>query len=216
MKIQSQATVLEAAQLIITNVRKEPTLQKQLTPYGFTPKRMQEGTELFTAAQLHQQTQINHYDQKYAIAHQLDHDFKTVCATLKDHVQVVRTIFRNDPTTLHTFKVNRLATGKWACIQQAIYFYGQLQNYVAALKPFGITTEVIAQSLAAAEAVLEMKSDRTRTKGMAEDSTQEKQRAFQALRAWVMDFRRTARLAFQGNPQMLEVFGIRVRSTAKG
>lgn len=113
-------------------------------------------------------------------------------------------------------KVNRLATGKWTCIQQAIYFYGQLQNHLAALKPFGITTEVIAQSLAAAEAVLEMKSDRTRTKGMAEDSTQEKQRAFQALRAWVMDFRRTARLAFQGNPQMLEIFGIRVRSTTKG
>ena len=59
-----------------------------------------------------------------------------------------------------------------------------------------------------------MKADRAHRKGVAEDSTQEKRRAFEALRTWIIDFRRTARLAFRENPQLLGVFGIKVRSKA--
>ena len=216
MKIQSQAQILEAAQLITANVRKDAALQKQLAAHGFSPKRMQEGNGLINAAEMHQQTQIDHYDQKWAIGRQLSTDIKTVCTTFRDHARVVKTAFRHDPITLQTLKVKAISTNQWKCLKEAIYFYGQLNNHVTTVAAYGLTAEVIAQSRAAAEAVLAMKSDRAHSKGMAEDSTQSKQKAFQALRAWIMDFRRTARLAFHDNPQLLEVFGIPVSSRVKG
>ena len=214
MKLQSQKQVLEAAQLITTNVRKDPALQKQLTAFSFPPKRMQEGNGLLNAAKMHHQNQIDQYDQKWAIDHQLSIDVKAVCTTFRDHARVAKTAFRHDPVTLRTLKVKAISGNPWTCVKEAVYFYSQLKNHVAAMTAYGLTAEVIEQSRAAAEAVLETKSDRAHRKGMAEDSTQEKRKAFEALRTWIMDFRRTARLAFRENPQLLEVFGIKVPSKA--
>lgn len=212
MKLQSQTQILEAAQLITTNVRKDAALQKQLTAFSFPPKRMQEGNGLLNTAQMHNQAQIDHYDQKWAIGHQLSIDVKTVCTNFRDHARVAKTTFRHDPVTLRMLRVKPISNNPWPCVKEAVYFYGQLKNHVDTVKAYGLTAEVIEQSRAAAEAVLEMKSDRTHSKGMAEDSTQEKRKAFEALRTWIKDFRRTARLAFRDNPQLLEVFGIPVSS----
>ena len=212
MNLRTDVEVMEGARLAIFNTEKNEDRQKRLAVYGLTPKRLQEGKALLNNAQMLQDAKVNYYDDRWAIARQLDADRQTAHAMFKEHVGVARTAFRNDPVVLHNLHIQRIATKTWEWPRQALYFYTKVEEHAAQLEPFGINQEVIAQAQASVQALIELKEDRMDRKGMAQHSTQEKRKAFKALREWMLEFRSLARIAFKDNPQMLEVFGISVSS----
>ncbi len=57
-----------------------------------------------------------------------------------------------------------------------------------------------------------MKDQRLKKKADAENTTQTRNESLKALRKWLTEFHAAARLAFKDNPQMLEAFGIKVKS----
>ena len=212
MTLRTEAQVLEGAQLAINNTEKSEERQKRMGAYGFTAKRIEEGKVLLANALLLQDVQVSHYEDRWVIAHQLNADRQAAHAMFKEHVGVTRTAFRNEPVILHSLKIQRIAKGKWEWPQQALYFYTKLEEHIAQMEPFGINQEVIVQASTSIQALIAMKEDRFHKKGLAEDSTQEKRKAFKALKEWVLEFRSVARIAFKSNPQMLGSYGISVSS----
>ena len=215
MKLQSIAEILEAADQIIDNIQKDLEVQKKIAGMGFPQKRVQDGIALRQQAQTMQDTKDSHYNEQWAISRQLNQEADTAITLFKEHAKIARIAFRNEPVFLHALKIERFVRGQWHLIRQAQHFYTQLTLSATAMDAYGITQPMLEQAQASIGAVLATKRTRTRKKGVAQDSTQEKRKAFMELKAWIIEFRKVARFAFRDNPQLLESFGIVVASAVK-
>ncbi len=215
MKTTSILTLLEATHLAIFNTTEHDEIQKQMSAYGFTPKRMQEGKVKMEYVRLLDDTQTQHYDRVREMMLQIEQDSDTMLDVFRGHVSIAKSAFRKEKHVLKALKINKISSSKWTGAQQAIYFYGKAPIYMERLQQFGATEESFAQNKAAAEALLALKAQRLKKKGDAEHSTLARDQAVKELRTWYGEFRKLARLAFSETPQKLETFGIVVRTTRR-
>ena len=210
MNIRRDSDLLEAAQLALTNTQKHPEIQKRMAAYGFTPAQLQVGKKLLTTVEEKQLAQSRAQDKRWALSQQINTGLLAVRDQLKQYAAIAVVAFRRDPVLLHSLKINRIASGRWDIVRQAVYFYQQLENKKVDMIPYGVSQKELQQAQTAAVALTRMKEERTSAKGMAQISTQQKHTAQRALRQWLSEFRSIARLALKDQPQMLEVFGIKV------
>ncbi len=206
---------MEAVQLATYNTSENQELQQKMSGYGFTPKRIKEGKALLEQVRLLDTTQQQHYLGARQVSQQIEQDTATVLELFKEHAAIARTAFRKEPLVLEELKIKKLPYKRWERIQRAMNFYTNATPYLPQLQQYGATPESLQQNKAGAEALLALKAQRLRKKGEAENSTQVKQQAIKALKAWYSEFRRLARIAFQETPQILETYGIVVRSSPK-
>ena len=212
MKVRTITQLLEAVHLAIANTLANKALQQKLSPYGFTPKRMQEGKALWERVQLTEKTQRQHYTSSRQVAAQIKQDTEAARDLFREHVAVARTAFRKEPLVIQDLGVQRMVTTSLGWIAQAQKFYEQAPQYAERLGQYGAPAEALQQNHAALDALVALRAQRFLSKGDAEDSTQEKAQSLQELRAWYGEFRKIARIAFQDNPQRLETYGIIVSS----
>lgn len=210
MKLNSNINILEAAHLAIYNTEREVSIRQQMEAYGFTPARMQTGKSLLTKVKNCQDEQTDRYDKNWDVAQQVNTQLASLQRQFKEHAQVVRVALRSEPTQLHKLRIERFAKNDWEVIRQADYFYTRLQRLGISLEAYGIGNKELQQARTAVKALLTLKEERSRLKGMAENSTQLKNEALRELREWLVEFRAVARIAFKNNPQILEAFGIMV------
>ena len=213
MDLYKQHDLVEAASLAINNTQNNPARQQRLEAFGFGAARIHTGQTLLQGFTQKQAAQIQRQDEQWALSQQIKAGLQAVHQQFKQHVRIVQVAFREDAVLLHSLKVDRLAIRRWECVRQAIYFYEQLQRQEVTLGAYGVSAEEMQQVRAAANELLQLKQARADKKGMSGHSTQEKQRAQEALRSWVKDFRTIARMAFRDQPQTLEAYGIKVSAT---
>ena len=108
-----------------------------------------------------------------------------------------------------------IAKRQWEGVRQAVHFYQVFQDRNLSLRSLGVSDKDIQQTAEAVEQLWRLKEERLRQKSDSEQGTQDRRQAHNALRRWIMDFRTIARVAFRDQPQRLEMFGIRVRSSVK-
>ena len=149
------------------------------------------------------------------LSQQITQDGKTVLNAFRDHIAIARAAFRQEPLMLQELKIDKAQQGRWAWVQQALNFYEQTPRHLAKLQQYGATPESLQQNQAAAQALFDLRAQRLNQKGKAEHGTQERNQAIRELRVWYSDFRRLARVAFHEKPQLLETFGIVVRSAPR-
>ena len=215
MDTTSITNLLEASQLALRGLSEDRELQKQMSAYGFTPKRTQEGQGLVGRVQLIGNTRQQSAMTMRRLSQQITQDGKTVLNAFRDHAAIARAAFRQDPLVLEELKINKIQQGKWAWVQQALDFYEQTPLHLAKLQQYGATPESLQQNQAAAQALFDLRAQRLNQKGKAEHGTQERNQAIRELRVWYSDFLRLARVAFHEKPQLLETFGIVVRSAPR-
>lgn len=213
MKITSMWQLFEAVTLAIYNTSTNQEVQKRMTAYGFTPKRIQEGRDLLEGAKMAQSKQEEYYDSARRISVQISDERVQVLEVFKLHVAIAKTAFMNEPHRIQELKIKKLAEGKWQRIQQAVTFYQKSSAHMEKLSAYGASAEEFAQTQASVESLLALKVERMKCKGSAEDSTQAKSEQMKALRDWYGEFRKLARIAFKNNPQQLEAFGIVVSNS---
>ena len=215
MKTLSIPALCEAVRLAIYNTSENQERQQKMSGYGFTPKRIKEGKSLLEQVRLMDDTQQQHYLRVREVSQQIEQDRTMVLDVFRGHVAIAKTAFRKDPLLVEGLRIKRISTKQWGRIQQAIDFYRQAPQYMDTLQQFGATPEAFQQNEAAAEALLALRAQRLQNKGEAENSTQRKKETTADLRAWYGEFRRLARLAFQDTPQILESYGMVVRSSPR-
>ena len=208
MNTRAVSKLLDASQLALRGLSEDRELQKQMSAYGFTPKRTQEGQGLVGRVQLIGNTRQQSAMTMRRLSQQIKQDGQTVLNAFRDHAAIARAAFRQDPLVLEELKISKIQQGKWAWVQQALDFYEQTPLHLAKLQQYGATPEGLQQNQAAAQALFDLRTQRLNQKGKAEHSTQEKSQAIRELRIWYSDFLRLARVAFREKPQLLETFGI--------
>ena len=206
--MKNETELLEITRLALASIQRDANVQQRMAQYGFTAPRVKEGETLLKRVEQWQNTQVKLYDERWSISQQINESILSLQVAFKEHARVARTALRNDPITLHTLKIERIAQARWECIRQADYFYKKLKEQNVSLEGYEVSKKEIQQAINDIAQVQEMKKERTHKKGMAENSTQEKTKALQELRAWMVEFRGIARYAFKDTPQVLEIFGM--------
>ncbi|WKN33857.1 hypothetical protein PZB74_11030 [Porifericola rhodea] len=214
MRLNKDSNILEAADLVLSGMSREESLRQQLAAYGISEEKRQVLSSLYEEARTRLSAQQKCYDEQWSLSQQLKAQMEATQSRFKEHARVVRAAYRNEVDTLHLLKINRFERDGWPCINQAAYFYSRVQEQDINLQPYGVSRKELEQSRSAVKTLLGMKKDRSWQKAKAEHCTQEKNAAMKALREWLVEFRTIARLACKHNPQMLEMFGIRVLTTA--
>jgi hypothetical protein len=212
MSNHSLSGKLSAAQTAIYNALEHAEIQKKLSAYGFTPKRLQEGNTLLNTALLLQDEKSDRYGEKQELSAQLRAQEKAVRELFGKHVATVRLAFRDEPATLSRFNISMISTKKEAWQMQASNFYRLAAQSSNVLSRYQLTAEELAQNQAGVEALIAARNRRLQKKGEAEEATRHRDQSLRELQAWMREFRTIARLALRDNPQLLEALGISVKS----
>ena len=208
MKTTSITDLFEAVQVTVDHLSADETLQGKMNAYGFSADRVQEGNTLLTNARQLHSTKVQRYDASRQLSAQINQDREAALETFKEHAAMARIVFRKEPVTLQELGIDKFKTAGWTWINNAIAFYTKAPNYLDRFQEIGLTEAALQQNKAAVDTLVNLKGQRLKKKGEAENSTYLRDASIKALRAWYGEFRKLARIAFKDTPQELEIFGI--------
>lgn len=213
MNLYSNEGLSEAAQLIIDVLQEYPQAKERLEAVGFGNAQFQAGKKCVQAVNGHLTTRTQLEQERWSLSKQTNAGLEAMRDQLRMHRKAAFFALRDEPEQLYSLRIERLERGIWACVRQSLYFHQQILQQKISLEAQGISQKEIQEALKTATQLLQYKKTRFHLKGLRQQNTRELRQAVVALRAWVMEFRANARLAYRQQPQMLEMFGIQVKTS---
>jgi hypothetical protein len=200
----------------ILGVQNNPEIQEKLSPFGYTPTRIEEGKEMLNNVTRRMTAQVEEYSDQFIATDKLGKLWKLSYSDYMVLVKVTRVAFVGQPEMLQRFnatgKRNRSLSG-W--LRDARIMYTNLLNSpeaLAVMAGFGYPVERLEKELQTVNAVEKLHSKQLGEKGDAQQATLERDEAFDALCKWYSNFRAIARVALYNKPQLLEAIGMKVKS----
>jgi hypothetical protein len=196
----------------ISGVQNNPEIQERMSQYGYTPERVAEGLVKLEEVKRLTAFHAEEYSDQYVATDKQNKSWTAIYAKYMITLKVVRVAFHREPGRLQDF----YATGRrhrslsgW--LNDARVLYTNLQQTPGALEKmtlYGYTAERLQEEQQQVEEVAQLHSKKLEETGGAQQSTQERDRAFDDLCDWYSDFRSIARIALYDKPQLLEGLGI--------
>jgi hypothetical protein len=193
-------------------VKNNPEIKEKMGVLGYTPERMSEGEELLEKATNLMTTQVEEYSDQYVASGGFSQLWKEVYGGYMVTLKVMRVAFMDQPAVLQRFNAvgrrNRSLSG-W--LRDAKIMYTNLLNSpesLAVMAQYGYTVEKLEKEFQEVTEVEQLHSKQLSEKGIAQQSTVERDEAFDALCRWYSKFRAIARIALYEKPQLLEALGI--------
>jgi hypothetical protein len=206
------ATKLHSMENGILGAINNSEIQSELTRFGYPPGRMTEGKELLERVVGLTAKQSSEYGGQYAATDEQNAQQSDTYARYMITVKVVRVAFKKKPAVLAQLN----ATGErprslsgW--LSSARILYTNLLNtpdLLTVMAGFGYDPRRLQEELQAVEEVEKLHSKQLSEKSGAQQSTKERDKAFDDLCNWYSDFRAIARVALYHKPQLLEALGI--------
>jgi hypothetical protein len=197
----------------ILGAKNNPEVQERLNVYGYTSERIEKGKQLLDKVIGLTSAQVEEYSDQYIATDELGKHWDSSYSKYMITVKVVRVAFNGQPELLQRFNAigrrNRSLSG-W--LRDARILYTNLLNSPEALEgmaKFGYSVEKLNGELAEVNEVENLNSKRLIEKSAAQQSTAERDEAFDTLYKWYSDFRAIARIALYDKPQLLEAMGIK-------
>ncbi len=211
-KQKSIDQLLSDAQVAIDSALANPTLQGFLTPFGYTPEKIQVGQALLATALEAQQLKKTEYAEQIGATATLNTLRETADKEYRRHLKIARVAFKTNAAATSLLELNgdrkRSYSGWMAQTRQ--FYNGLLQNpeLLTRMSEFGITSEILEATLASIDAVEQANTIQETEKGEARQATQDRDAAIDALTDWLDDYLNIARIALEDQPQLLETLGI--------
>lgn len=213
MKSSSIPKLFNSARTAIDNAGSQAEIQKRMSHYGFTPKRMQEGKVLLEQALMLHEAKDQKYDERWELSSQFKADLQTARKAFSLHVTIARLAFRDEADILHKLPVKRIKSRLDEWLSQALTFYKKAVPHAQVLeRNYSLSLEELQQSAAMIESIIAVRNQRLQKKGEAEEATRTRNQGIRELKAWLTEFRSVARIALKDTPQLLEALGIMVPS----
>lgn len=207
---------LVTARVLIANTRANNDIRDALAAHGFTDARLEEGETLSDNLSALCQRKTNHYGGLRGANDALNAADKQAQETYRTHVKLARVAFQGDRgmlQTLHLLGPRKRTLAVW--LGQARDFYATAlasPDIAARLAAFTISHEQLEAGMQQTEMVFERHAASRQQRGLAQESTRDRNIAARELESWMSDFKMIARVALKSRPQLLEQFGITVRA----
>ncbi len=188
-------------------------ISQRMASYGYTPERIQnEGKMLWEKASRLTSEHVKKYGEQYASSAESGQTQSGVYGRYMVILKVARVAFKDNPALLKGLEAaGRRPKSFSGWLRSSRIFYANLlanADAVAILANFGITSEALTQELQEVTRTEEVYSKELESRAGAQQSTAERDQAFDELCNWYSDFRAIARIALYDKPQLLEALGI--------
>jgi hypothetical protein len=196
----------------ISGVESNQEIQEDLNAFGYTIERIREGKVLVDKVTDLMTTHVEEYSDQYIATGEFSKFWKKIYAAYMVTLKIVRVAFAEEPEILHRFNAtgrrNRSLSG-W--LRDAKILYTNLLNSpeaLAVIAVYGYTVEKLNAEFQNVTEVERLHTKQLREKGIAQQTTVERDKAYDELCKWYSKFRAVARIALYNKPQLLEALGI--------
>ncbi|MDR0605365.1 MAG: hypothetical protein LBG80_13780, partial [Bacteroidales bacterium] len=197
----------------IFGVENNTEIREKLNAYGYTSERIAEGKRLLETVTNMMTTQVEEYSDQYLATAEFAKSWKRIYANYMITLKVLRVAFTDQPEMLQRFnatgKRNRSLSG-W--LRDAIIMYTNIlnsQETLDTMAEFGYSFEKLTKEFQAVTEVEQLHTKQLNEKGIAQQTTLDRDEAFDELCKWYSKFRAIARIALYDKPQLLEAMGIK-------
>ena len=206
--ISNLPNFLTEAATILANAQEHPEIAAALDAFGYGAAVLQEGQALLDTARSLHDAQIKEYGEQHAATQAFTEAVEKADKAYAAHRRLAKITFKGDAqrnTDLHLNERKPRAFNPW--YEQARHFYTALLADTEAqtqLAKFKITLEALQAAQSQVEQALSLKNAQEQEKGEAQEATQKRNTAIEALDEWLADFKVVARIALEDTPQLLE------------
>jgi len=216
-KYLSNFEMLQSYSVIFENFKKNEDLAKELSEYGYGIEKMSNGKDLLDKANELYSINIQKKQEETTSSVNYQKIYTEVTQMYSSHRKRAKIIFKNDENILRNLRINGASIRtKSEYTEDIKVFYGTLshsEELKNKLKQVKVFPEEIEEQLIKINQVKTAYEDYLKYKGESQQSTKDKNKAFDSLDKWVKDFYQIAKLTFEDRPQLLEIFGKFVRSS---
>jgi hypothetical protein len=196
----------------ISGVENSPEIQEKLNTFGYTHERINEGRMLLDRVTGLMTAQVKEYSEQYFASDEFGKLWKKTYGNYMVTLKVIRVAFTGEIDMLQRFNAigrrNRSLSG-W--LRDAKILYTNVLNSPEAtevIARYGYTLEKLNREFQDVSEVERLHSKQLSEMGTAQQSTVERDEAFDSLCKWYSKFRAIARIALYEKPQLLEALGI--------
>ena len=213
--MRSTAEQLNAAQIIITNTLADAEIQLAVAHYGYSTAKMQEGKALHEGAVSAVNTQTACAGAQRTAAAQLQTVEQEARDAYQALAQVARAVFANDRARLTTLGLNggmpRTTAAFLAAAHALFDNVLKSEEIKNALEGYGFDAAKVQTERATIDVFERATQHRESLKGAAQQATLDQAGALRAVREWVGQYLKIAKVALRGNKALLGKLGLTVR-----
>ncbi len=204
------------ANLALDNSQNNADIAAALDALGYDAAVIQEGKDLLNSARTLYDAQIKEYGEQHAATQAFLEASKQADKSYAAHRRLAKIAFKRDAQRQTDLLLNQRkpqAFNLW--YEQARHFYTALVADTEAqtkLARYKITVEVLQAAQNEVEQVFSLHSAKEQEKGEAQEATQQRNQAIEALDEWFGDFKVVAKIALEDSPQLLEALNLGVIS----
>jgi hypothetical protein len=210
---QTIESIFDRSRIAIENSLSNPTIQTYLSEYGYSKEKIQAGQQLYQTALDLQQKQRREYGEQIEATAERDKLWDIAHATYMKFVKIARIAYKNNTGIATQLGINgnrKESFSGW--LLDANQFYNNTLSNDSILKTlaeYGITPAKLESGKAEVQALAAANSTQEKEKGEAQEATQKRDAALDALSDWISDFVAIARIALEPEAQLLESLGIK-------
>lgn len=211
------AKQIERARLMIDGTLNNPDIQEAVAPFGYSAARMQDGKALLDTVQARRGAAESRRTVKKTTTGTVQSATNAMYQAMTPLVGIARAVLVSNPVARGALGLDLgpLPRSRAGLLDRGRRFLNALATDTALadqLAGFGLTAAKRTALQATLTALEQAQSEQAGAKGAAEDATPAVQEALEALNAWVMQYRKLARIALKEHPQLLEKLGMNTAS----
>lgn len=206
MTIEEQ---IRRTKIAVDTVLHHAHLQKKLAVFGYNKEKLLKGKAAYEKVTALNSAQQKEYGESYDATDTLNIAKAEAWQLYIHHVSTARFALKNDRGSWKTLQLSgKRKRDLFGWLEQARVFYANIGEVMDIITKYNISESEIEQGQAMVEAVLEAHETRRKELNEARQSTQKRDEALQQMNAWMSKFARTAELAFDEDPEALEMLGL--------
>lgn len=207
-KNNSELKMLENYRVALLNVENTPEIKSVLEGYGYDNKKIEEGRNLFQIAKEKYNRNKEETDKERASYVVYSNLYESTIKIYKNHRKIAKVALMQHKDLWGLFKINgTLPANYLEVMEYAKTFYKQanINEEISHLfNIFKINSKDIDSQLENLAQIEELKAEYGKNKGISQDATQQKNKAFAELSEWMRIFYSVSKIAFLDRPQLLE------------
>lgn len=200
------------AATVLTNAQEQSEITAALDAFGYDAAALQAGQTLFDAARSLYDAQIKEYGEQHAATQAFEAACQQTDKAYSAHRRLAKIAFKGNAqrqTDLHLNDRKPQVFNPW--YEQARHFYTALLADTEAqtqLARYKVTSEALQTAQTQVAQTMTLKNAQEKERGEAQEATQQRNAAIEALDEWLADFKVVARIALEDSPQLLEALSL--------
>ena len=208
------AKQVERARLMIDGTLNNPDIQDAVAPFGYPATRMQEGKALLDTVQARRSAAESRRTVKKTKTDTVQSATNAAYQAMTPLVGIARAVLQGNHVALGALGLDLgpLPRSRAGLLDRGRRFLNALAadpTLADQLTGFGLTAAKRTALHTTLTTLEQAQTAQAGAKGAAEDATPAVQEALEALNAWVMQYRKLARIALRATPQLLEKLGMK-------